>query len=213
MDRTVLITQFWELFSSLRAQASFYYKLPKVEAEELVNKLQNQLQLIHKNLEISIYSDDENLAHSLTIHDDSTPDVINIADEIQEKAPNFENWYIWRETKSLSGFGPILEYNPNRSESDPDPILVNVFISIIPMTPRTEEPMLNLYIYMNEMDAKILQRNIKFLLPALLGTTRYTEWINSVTFLDMNVQVPENAIPFLRSDIWIEVMENYHKEL
>lgn len=208
MDREQLIYQFWELFSSIRVKASLYYELPKAEAKELVNKLQNQLQLIHENLEVSIHSDGENIAHILTIHDDATPDVINIADEVLEKAPKFDNWEIWQETKNLSGYGPIMEYDPIGSESNPDPYLDNVYLSIIPVIPRTEEPMLNLYIYMNEVDAEFLQHQIRFLLPALLGMTRYTEWVQSLTFLDKNEIVPNDAIPFVRSDLWIEFMEN-----
>lgn len=213
MDRAVLINQFWELFSSLRVKASLYYELPKAEAEELVNKIQNQLQLIHENLEVSIHSDGENIAHILTIHDDATPDVINIADEVLEKAPKFDNWEIWQETKNLSGYGPIMEYDPIGSESNPDQYLDNVYLSIIPVIPRTEGPMLHLNIYMNEIEPEILQHKIKFLIPALLGTTRYTEWIKSISFFGNNEIVPNDAIPFVRSDLWIEVMEKCIKQL
>ncbi len=211
MDRDRLIKDFYDLFLEEKTKASFFDELREGKAETLINKLQYPLWLINDKLGVWLRLDEDNTHHLLVITHDNTDEIADIADEIEDKAPKIDNWIICSEPRSMKG--PIFEYDPLGSESNPEPYLDNVYLSIVPVNPRAEGPMLNLYIYMNEMESENLQRKIEFLIPTLLGITRYTEWIKSVSFIDYNEIVPNDAILFKRSDLWIEFMKNCIKQL
>lgn len=215
MNIDLRIKEFWALFTSLKDQALFYDELPEEEAESLLEALQSGIRLIHPDLYVKFFVDQETDAYVLQIYDDGTPEVSRIGDQVLEQSPEIAPWDFWRETVSVKGL-PLFEYNPpdpDTPESEGDPFLAGVSMSIRPVIPMTGTLRFNLSIHMNAMDSERSRDKLKAWIMLLLGTNQYDRWVESITFVGNQEMVPHDAFPFTRSDLWIDFMDNYHKML
>ncbi len=210
MDKEQKIKQFWKLFADVQLKVTFWNELPVEAAKDLVNQLHESIWQINKGLEISISTSLTENMNYMQIYDDGSQEAMDASDEIISLVPDYPNWFIFSDTPNTGESMPILEYCPpeNRTDgSNSDPLIDDVFILPIPVHDSRQDPRFKLLIYPNQLTADPSRTKLESLVPMLMGMTRYNALVESIEFAAKENDIPKQAIPFVRSDLWISLMK------
>lgn len=210
MDKQQKIKQFWKLFADVQLKATFWNDLPVEEAKDLINQLHESIWQINKGLEISIAGSLTENINYMQIYDDGSQEAMDASDEIISLVPDYPNWFIFSDTPNTGESMPILEYcaPENRTDgSDSDPLIDDVFILPIPVHDSKLDPRFKLLIYPNQLTDDPSPTKLESLVPMLMGMTRYNALVERIEFVPPGNEVPKQAIPFVRSDLWISLMK------
>jgi hypothetical protein len=210
MDKQQKIKHFWKLFADVRLKVTFWKDLPIEEAKDLINQLHESIWQINKGLEISIAPSSTENINYMQIYDDGSQEAMDASHEIFSLVPDYPNWFIFSDTPNTGESMPILEYCPpeeRAEDSDADSFIDDVFILPIPVHDSGQEARFKLLIYPNQFSDHQSRTKLECLVPMLMGMTRYNALVDSIEFAPPINEVPQQAIPFVRSDLWINFMK------